>query len=71
MKKKLRKLPMLAAALVVAGGLGSPAFATSHWHPEEPPASSGKCNSGRGNGSELVIAVECDPGKSFTNNGGD
>ncbi len=31
-----------------------------------------KCNSGRGNGSELVNRVDCDPGNSGGhNNGGD
>jgi len=31
-----------------------------------------KCNAGRGNGSELVGGVDCDPGNSGgRNNGGD
>jgi hypothetical protein len=55
--------------LILAGGmtlgLAAPAFGTG-----DGPAK--KCNSGRGNGSELINGVDCDPGNSGGHNqGGD
>ena len=57
------------AFAVIAGGLvlgtAAPAFAGD-------TCGKPKCNSGRGNGSELVHRVDCDPGNSAGhNNGGD
>lgn len=69
MRNKLRKLPMLIAAAALAGGL-TPAFAVDLHPGPGPDPHKIKCNAGRGNGSELVGGVDCDPGNSGTNNNG-
>ncbi len=62
-----KKLAGLAVVGFVTLGAAGPAFAFGTC-PYEPV----KCNSGRGNGSELVGGVDCDPGNSGgRNNGGD
>jgi len=64
-----RKWAALAAA-TFALAIGVPTvYAGGEPSPEPTKA---KCNSGRGNGSELVNGVDCDPGKSAGHNkGGD
>jgi hypothetical protein len=63
-----KKVAALIAALALAGAT-APAAALAG--PPEPGAK-GKCNSGRGNGSEPDRASDCDPGNSGGhNNGGD
>jgi hypothetical protein len=60
------KKSIVAAAIVVgfSGGMVSAAFAGD--------PGTGKCNAGRGNGSETDPANDCDPGNSGAhNNGGD
>jgi hypothetical protein len=64
MKKSARTVAALLA-LVFAMAVAAPAFAGG------TPEPTGKCNSGRGNGSE-VAGNDCDPGNSGGhNNGGD
>jgi hypothetical protein len=63
MKKKNRAVAVLLAVAFALAAV-APAFAGG----EE----TGKCNSGRGNGSETTPATDCDPGNSGGhNNGGD
>lgn len=62
---RIRRIVLAMFAIVLAAAFtGGPAYA----HPDEK----GKCNSGRGNGSETTPANDCDPGNSGGhNNGGD
>jgi len=64
MTLKWRKIACTCSAAIVAGVLSAPAFSTP-LHPNP------KCNSGGGNGSEIVGTTDCDPGNSGANNGGD
>lgn len=65
MKRYLRRIGAFGAVFVMVGALAGPAWAGG----EETDA---KCNAGRGNGSELVLGVDCDPGNSGGHNqGGD
>lgn len=62
----MKKFTAAIAAIALLGGVAvqsaTPIFAGEV---------SGKCNAGRGNQSETDPANDCDPGKSFKNNGGD
>lgn len=63
MKRHLRRIGAFGAALAIVGALAGPAWAGGE--------TGGKCNSGRGNGSEPATA-DCDPGNSGGHNqGGD
>jgi hypothetical protein len=64
MEAKLRKLVAVLFASMIAGAFVGPALA-GPLHPNP------KCNSGGGNGSEIVGTTDCDPGNSGNNNGGD
>lgn len=58
-----RALLAFLAAMLLAAATVSTAFAAGE---------DGKCNSGRGNGSETTIENDCDPGNSGGHNqGGD
>jgi hypothetical protein len=72
-----RKLcSLLAASVLALGATAAPAFA---WFEEEGKPKHGKCNSGNGNGSDVITFTageHCyggDPGNSFNagNKGGD
>ncbi len=62
----MRKFMAILFAAAIAGGFtGSAIGANNPLHPKP------KCNSGDGNGSEIVNGTDCDPGNSGGNNGGD
>ena len=67
MNSKWRKVIVMLLACAVAGAFSAPAFSTP-LHPGNHPKQ--KCNSGSGNGSELVSGVDCDPGNSGAINNG-
>jgi hypothetical protein len=60
----MRKLLAVLFATAIAGAFTGSAFGDP-LHPKP------KCNSGDGNGSEIVGTTDCDPGNSGNNNGGD
>ena len=62
----MRKL--ILAGIVGATLLASTAGGAFAGEPTKP--GDGKCNSGGGNGSEIIVSVDCDPGNSGTNNNG-
>jgi hypothetical protein len=65
MKSALHKLIVFAFVALLAAAFAVPAFG---WGNSGGPG----CNSGNGNGSEIVGTAECDPGNSGGhNNGGD
>lgn len=59
MNKGMRRFALLVSVAGLTLGATAPAFAG----PPEPPAEKVKCNSGSGNGAELVGGIDCDPGK--------
>ncbi len=60
---------LVPAMPAVAGGTPEP---PKQCHKQKCKPPKAKCNSGRGNGSELRNGVDCDPGRSGgRNNGGD
>ena len=63
-KRTVQRLAVAAIAGAITLGTAAPAFAGD--------TGGGKCNSGRGNGSETTPPTDCDPGNSGGHNqGGD